>query len=580
MPPPRTGRAAMRGGGAIAIFFPMPATPARRFRSRYRRILRFFARVFAAELWWEILLPRVGLGALGRRGRGERLRREAAAFRRLAVRMGGVLIKVGQFLSARVDVLPREITGELSSLQDEVGAESFEEIRGVIEAEFGVPLAERFVDFEPQPMASASIGQVHYARLCRSSPDGEPCPRVVVKVQRPAIGEIVEADLAAIAVVGRWLTRLKSVRRHANVPGLIEEFSRSLHEEIDYLHEGKNAEQFGASFRDRPEVRVPEVVWSHTTTRVLTLQDVGAIKIGDYPGLEAAGIPRAAVASRLLDAYLKQIFEDGFFHADPHPGNLFVLPAPAGGEPGAWRLVFIDFGMTGTLGPAVFDGLKEALIAAGTRDARRLVASFKKLDLLLPGADLELIERATREVLERVWGKSTREITAMGDQDVSQLTEEFGDLFYQMPFQLPENLILLGRCLGILSGLATGLDPDFKVWTALVPYAQKLAKDQGEGGLSLVLKQLVDAARVLAGLPGRADSLVDRIERGRLEVRIPEMQRYVARLERGARKLGGSVVFAAGLLAATAFYLSGKPELALGVSVAEAALLLWLLLGR
>ena len=242
------------------------------------------------------------------------------------MRQGGVLIKVGQFLSARLDVMPREVTSEFADLQDEVGAERFEDIRRVIEEEYGEPLERRFVEFDPVPMASASIGQVHSARICNATPGGAPCPPVVVKVQRPRIQQIVEADLAAIRVAGGWLQRMESVRRHVHLPGLIDEFSRTLFEEIDYVQEGKNAERFAANFKGRDEVRVPDVVWSHTTRRVLTLQDVGAIKITDYAAIEAAGMDRGKVANRLLDIYLKQVFEDGFFHADPHPGNLFVLP--------------------------------------------------------------------------------------------------------------------------------------------------------------------------------------------------------------------------------------------------------------
>ena len=338
-------------------------------KARYRRTLAFFFGVMLRELWWDFLLPRIGLGVLSRRTRSGRMRRIARSFRELAVRMGGVLIKVGQFLSSRLDVLPREITAELSDLQDEVGAEAFEAIREVVEAEFGAPLAERFEVFDPLPLASASIGQVHRARLRPGASDAPPTGSVVVKVQRPNIEEIVEADLAAIKVAGGWLRRFRSVRRHANVPALIEEFSRALYEEIDYLHEGENAVRFARNFAARPEVVVPAVLWTHTTRRVLTLQDVGAIKITDYAAIEAAGVDRASVADKLLDVYLKQVFEDGFFHADPHPGNLFVQPAARAARAEEWKLVFVDFGMTGTIAADSFAALREGLLAIGTRDA-------------------------------------------------------------------------------------------------------------------------------------------------------------------------------------------------------------------
>ena len=549
-------------------------------KSRYRRIMRFFAGVMARELWWDVLLPRVGLGVVSRRNRKARMRRIAVRYRTLAIRMGGVLIKVGQFMSSRLDVMPREITSELVGLQDEVGAESFDAIRKEVESEFGEPLRSRFFVFDPVPMASASIGQVHRARLCAVASDGLPCPPVVVKVQRPGIQQIVEADLAAIRTAGSWLQRFKSVRRHANVPALIDEFSRSLYEELDYLHEGKNAERFAANFAGQHDVVVPQVIWSHTTKRVLTLQDVGAIKITEYAAIDAAGINRAEVAEKLLDVYLKQVFEDGFFHADPHPGNLFVLPSPTRSSPGGWKLVFVDFGMTGELSAEAFIGLREVLLAVGTRDASRLVRAFQKLQVLLPGADLDLLERACKRVFDTLWGKSTREMMRMSTADFSAFAEEFGELLYEMPFQVPENLILLGRCVSILSGMATGLNPDFNVWQGLAPHVQKLVEKDGGTGWRLVLKELGDAARLLFRLPKRTDDLVTRIEQGRVDLRMPEMKQHVARLEHGIRKLAGSIIFAAGLIAGTELYLGGHLEIAAAVGAAEIILLGWILFGR
>jgi predicted unusual protein kinase regulating ubiquinone biosynthesis (AarF/ABC1/UbiB family) len=494
--------------------------------------------------------------------------------------MGGVLIKVGQFMSTRLDVLPRDITAELSALQDEVGAESFEDIRGVVEAEFGMPLDGKFIAFDPEPIASASIGQAHRARLCVTTKEGEPCPPVVVKVQRPNIAAIIEADLAALRYAARWLDRSRTVRKHLNVPALLEEFARTLSEETDYLREGANAERFARAFAGQPDVRVPAVVWSHTTRRVLTLEDVGAIKIMDTAALEAAGVARRGVAERLMATYLKQVFEDGFFHADPHPGNLFVLPTPRPGDAGAFRLVFVDFGMTGILEPATFAGLKEALLAIGTKDGARLVAAFRTLGVLLPGADLKLIERASQKVLERVWGRSAAELMRMGPEEFSGLAEEFSGLLYEMPFQLPENMILLGRCLGILSGMATGLDPDFNAWSTLTPYITKLVQADGIGPFRTILREAGTFVSSVAALPKRMGALLDRIDDGRLDVRLPELKHEVGRLERGLRRLAGSVVFAAVLLAGTAVYLGGHAEVALGFGAADGLLLLWLLFGR
>jgi predicted unusual protein kinase regulating ubiquinone biosynthesis (AarF/ABC1/UbiB family) len=549
-------------------------------RARYRRTMRFFTATMLRELWWDVLLPRVGFAGLSRRTRAARMRRIAARYRELAVRMGGVLIKVGQFMSSRLDVLPREITTELAGLQDEVGAEPFSAIRGVVEAEFGVPLEEKFASFEPVPSASASIGQVHLARLCRETPAGSPCPAVIVKVQRPAIGEIVEADLAAIRRAGRWLLRLRSVRRHMNVPALIEELARSLAEEMDYEREGKNAERFAELFADRDDVRVPTVIWSHTTRRVLCLEDVGAIKISDYAGIEAAGIDRSEVAARLLEVSLKQVFEDGFFHADPHPGNLFVLPSPTRSRPRGWKLVYVDFGMTGTLEPASFEGLREVLFAVGTRDPERLVRAFDKLGVLLPSADREEIQRACRVLFDAFWGKSTREMMRMSNAEVAAFADQFGALIYEMPFQVPENLILLGRCVSILSGLASGLDPDFSVWNGLAPYVQRLIQKEGGAGFRRVLKEVGDIGRLLLGMPRRLNDLAARLEQGRIEVKVPEVRHALSRLERSVRLLAAAVVFAGVLIAGAMLYLGGHPRLALGAAIGDLVVVAVILLRR
>jgi predicted unusual protein kinase regulating ubiquinone biosynthesis (AarF/ABC1/UbiB family) len=394
---------------------------------------------------------------------------------------------------------------------------------------------------------------------------------VVVKVQRPRIQEIIDADLAAIRVAAGWLGRSRVVRKHANVPALVEEFARSLAEETDYLREGANAERFAKNFAGEAGVRVPAVVWSHTTRRVLTLEDVGAIKITDGPALEAAGVNRRAVAVRLMSTYLKQIFEDGFFHADPHPGNLFVEPVAGG-----FRLVFVDFGMTGTLGPSTFAGLKEMLLAIGTKDGARLVAAFRTLSLLLPGADVKLIERASQKVLDRVWGRSTGELMSMRPEDMAGLMDEFSDLLYEMPFQVPENLILLGRCLGILSGMASGLDPAFNVWRTLTPYVSKLVRSDGKGALDTVLKEAGEVLRLVAGLPRRLDGVLTRIDDGRLDVRLPELKQQVGRLERGLRKVAFSVVLAGGLVAGTTLYTGGHHAMAAGFAVLDVLILLWL----
>ncbi len=547
-------------------------------KARYRRILWFFSSVLLHLLWWDVLFPRIGLRARSEKTRPERLRRIAARFRKLAVELGGVMIKVGQWLSARLDVLPPEITDELSGLQDEVQAEDFGAIRQVVESEFDQPLEARFEAFDPQPMASASIGQVHFARLRQP---GESLaaerlqPAVVVKVQRPNIEQIVATDLAALHAVGRWIMLYRPIRRHADVPSLLREFSQTLAEEIDYLHEGKNAEIFAENFSGVEDVRVPAVHWQHTTRRVLTLEDVGAIKITDYAALDAAGVDRKQVARRLFDIYLKQIFEHHFFHADPHPGNLFVLPQPdeQGGRAG-FKIVFVDFGMAGRITQNVVDGLRELVIAVAQRDGSRVVKAYQIMRVLLPNADLELLTRANQRAFERFWGKSTTELLEMGQEEALEFLSEFRSLLFENPFQLPDNMILLGRCLSILNGICTGLDPEFNVWHSVLPWADRLIAEEARDAWKVWLGETVDTLRTVVSLPRRAETLIDRIEQGGLEMRSPELNRRFQRVERAVGRLGFAVIFAACLLGGVQLYLAGSLLAAAGLAGMAAITLL------
>jgi predicted unusual protein kinase regulating ubiquinone biosynthesis (AarF/ABC1/UbiB family) len=555
------------------------------FRERYRRILWFFGRAILSFIWWDFILFKLGFKKAVRESRSRRLLRIAKDFRQEAIRMGGVMIKVGQFLSARLDVLPKEITNELAELQDEVIPELYIEIKKVIEAEFGSPLETKFSEFQELPLAAASIGQVHLAKLIPVESTSNPefdFPVVAVKVQRPHIEQIVATDLSALKVVAGWLMHYQPIRKRADIPALLSEFSRSLYEEIDYLHEGKNAEIFAQNFEGCDEVRVPKIVWSHTTRCVLTLEYIKAIKITDYKSIEDAGIDRAQVASRLFDTYLKQIFEDHFFHADPHPGNLFVLPETeiSGSENKSWKLVFVDFGMTGTIIPTVLAGLREALIALGTKDASRLILSYKIMGVLLPGADIDLIERASAKVFERFWGKTTSEMMSMHANEAREFIQEFEGLVYDMPFQAPENIVLLVRCMGILSGMCTGLDPDFNLWTSIMPYAQKIISADDQGGWRFWLGQVGDMATLLLSLPKKTESLLNRIEQGKLEVKSPELTNRINRLERSTRRSQGAIIFASFLITSVQSYLAGQLPLAVGLGVGALISLGWVLLSH
>jgi predicted unusual protein kinase regulating ubiquinone biosynthesis (AarF/ABC1/UbiB family) len=564
-------------GDTIDLLFGGRMKPSQ-LRRRYLRIMYFFTRVTVGFIFWEIILARIGFRRLTRRTRPDRYRRVAAQFRILAIRMGGVMIKVGQFLSSRLDVLPPEITEELSGLQDEVPPEKYEDIRREAEIGLGGKLEEKFISFEPTPMAAASLGQVHRARLCVPDAKGDYCD-VVVKIQRPFIEQLIEVDLSALRQVGSWLAKYPPIAKRADVSGLVEEFSSTIREEVDYLAEGRNAEIFSEYFKDVPKVHVPRVVWSHTTRRVLTLEDVFAIKITDYEAITSAGIDRSEVARVLLDTYLKQIFVDGFFHADPHPGNLFVTPLPGAieNEKPAWQLTFVDFGMVGHVPDNLRRGLREMLVAVGIQDAARLIRSFQTINALLPGTDLQQLEQMSASMFDMVWGKSMDDIRQLSTEEMIRFADRFRDLMYNMPFQLPQNLLMLGRTVAILSGMCVGLDKDFNLWNQLAPYAAKLVSQEVGSNWQVWLDELGKVLRELITIPTKLGRVLSQVERGDITVQVPGIGRQMLGVEQAVNRLTGSVVFTALLISGIMLYVDGKVTLAYVLLACSGITILWMI---
>ena len=328
------------------------------------------------------------------------------------------------------------------------------------------------------------------------------------------------------------------------------------------MAEGKNAEVFAANFSNSRRAHVPVGAWRPKTRRVLTLENVYAIKITDYDAISAAGVDRGEVAKVLFDVYLKQIFEDGFFHADPHPGNLFVTPVPAvKNRKASWRLTFVDFGMVGNVPEDLRDGLRDLLIGIGTRDAGKVVGSYRTLGVLLPSADVKLLEQAESQLFERFWGMSMSELRKIDRAEMQQFAMQFRGLMYAMPFQIPHNLLLLGRTIAILSGMCTGLDPDFNLWEQLSPYARKLVADEGLSNWEVWLDQIGDLVKELVALPSQAGRILSRLERGELSLNVPQVNRQIYHLESAVNRLMGSVIFAAFLFGGVLLYRSGDVRL-------------------
>lgn len=548
-----------------------------RMQYRFLKSLLYALWLFARVIFWDVYVvkyfPRLARGTQMGRWKGY-----ARGFSRYAISMGGVMIKLGQFASTREDILPEEIVRELENLQDEVPSVKYKKIKKVIEAEIG-QIDDLFTWINEEPVAAASLGQVHRAQL----KDGD---RVVVKVQRPNIRGTVYTDLAALFIVAKISMRFSFISRRAEMVGLSEEFGRVLLEEISYETEVRNARKFSRMFRDNMGVYIPKVYENLSTDKVIVLEDVTTIKINDYAALEAKGIDRKGVAQRLLDTYMQQIFEERFFHADPHPGNLFVYPLPVedesiyigkGGRP--FYLIFIDFGMTGSLTVELTQGIIKTLEAVITQDADKLVTAYEDLGFLLPSADNKRIRQAVQVAFDEVWGMSMADMRDMDFERAAQIGEQFNDLLFDLPFRVPQDFIYLGRTVGILSGMSTALDPEFNPWTVMQDNMTHLItrgdnnvmREIGSSLTNPMLSMLTSGPQAFFQniqsliLPGTArlaetENLLRKIVDGEVEIITqpsPKHQRSLNKIESQNRKTTRAVVFVGFLITATLFHTSG-----------------------
>lgn len=513
-------------------------------KSRYRRILRFAALALIQTWWFELVLPKFGLKRWVAARRIARYRAMARRFSVLAASLGGLIIKAGQFASSRLDVLPAAITAELESLQDEVAPEPFVAIRTQIENELSMPLDRAFEQFDESPIAAASLGQAYRARLAPSLADDFGVSNVVIKVLRPGIEDIVEVDLRALRRIGGWLSRIKLISRRTDAPALVEEFAAVSLDEVNYRHEAMNLERFRANFEADPRVATPAVVWERSTRRVLTLEDVTAIKINDVTALLAAGINPNAVAAELARVTFEQIFNHGFFHADPHPGNIFVTP---GGLPSGdnFTLTFIDFGMMGEIDDELREGLQRFIFALVARDARACVVAMQQLGVLLPSADAVELERAIAAVFDRFGGVGVAEITQTDPKVFRDLAIEFSELLRTLPFQLPEDFLLLARSISLISGVTSSLNRDFNMWDAVDPFARTLLTGGGASTLNALGREVLAVLTTLVQLPNRIDSALTRLDQGLVSVRLPELEKRVRRLDGSTRRVSAAILAAA-----------------------------------
>lgn len=444
-----------------------------------------------------------------------RRKKQAIWIRNTLLDLGPTFIKVGQLFSTRADLFPAEYVEELAKLQDRVPAFSYEQVEAIVEQELGKQIPELFYSFDPIPLAAASLGQVHKAKLH----SGE---EVVVKVQRPGLRKLFEIDLAILKGITRYFQSHPEWGRGRDWLGIYDECCRILWEEIEYLNEGRNADTFRRNFRNYEWVKVPRIYWRYTSPRVLTLEYAPGIKISHYEALEAAGLDRKLLARQGAEAYLHQLLNNGFFHADPHPGNIAVSAEGA--------LIFYDFGMMGQIKSGVREQLMKTLFGIAQKDSTQVVQSLVELGAIAPVDDMGPVRRSIQYMLDHFMDKPFE------NQSVSAISDDLYEIAYNQPFRFPATFTFVMRAFSTLEGVGKGLDPEFSFMEVAKPFAMQIMTNgngstDGNSFLNELSRQAAQVGSTAFGLPRRLEYTLDKLEQGdlRLRVRSIETERLLRR---------------------------------------------------
>ncbi len=476
-----------------------------------------------------------------------RQKTQAIWIRESLLELGPTFIKAGQFFSTRADLFPAAYVEELSKLQDRVPAFSYEQVAKIIENDLGKPITKLFCKFDPTPLAAASLGQVHKAQLY----SGE---EVVVKVQRPGLKQLFTIDLAILKQIARYFQNHPRWGKGRDWLGIYEECCRILWLETDYLNEGRNADTFRRNFRNEDWVKVPRVYWRYASPQVLTLEYVPGIKISHYEALEAAGLDRKLLAKLGAKAYLHQLLNNGFFHADPHPGNLAVSPEGA--------LIFYDFGMMGEIKANIRERLMDTLLGIAQKNADMVINSLIELGALVPTGDLSPVRRSVQYMLDNFMDKPFEE------QSVEAISDDLYEIAYGQPFRFPATFTFVMRAFSTLEGVGKGLDPEFNFMEVAQPFAMQLMTNTNGRNNSTIFdelgKQAVQVSTTALGLPRRIEDTIEKLERGDLLLRVRslESERVLRRLSAIQLATNYTLILCALIVSATLLLVNGYVTIA------------------
>ncbi|WP_206106204.1 ABC1 kinase family protein [Paenibacillus dendritiformis] len=485
--------------------------------------------------------------------------------------LGPAFIKIGQLLSTRADLLPGSVIQELEKLQDQVPPFTGAEAGRIIEDELGRPLGQLFLRFDDIPLAAASIGQVHKAWL----PNGD---AVAVKVQRPGITSIIERDLEILQGLIEAATRRWSWVSEYQIPEMVQEFAKSMIAELDYQHEGRNTDKMAQLLRRDPGIHIPRIDWDRSSAKVLTMEYMDGMMLNHYTERFPDGPERKWIAERLVHAMLHLIFIDGFFHADPHPGNIMVLDQN--------RIALIDFGMVGQLNGEMKEYLAELIIALMQHRTSGMLRAITRLCLISDRTDMDALRRDLDRLRDRYYDVPFSEVS---------LGQSLHDLFavakkHRIVF--PPDLILLAKALLTLEGIVERLDPTLSILDMAEPFGVKLLKEKY--GLRRIQKKVVggvlDLVQAVSDLPMQANRLTSLLSRGKIkaEMELRDLEHVLHKLDQISNRLSFSIVLLAfsiimvGLIVGSS--LSRKPTLLWDIPAIEigffiaALMFIWLLL--
>ncbi len=421
---------------------------------RMTRMAVYGEKLYRGRLWILhailLLLRRIVIG--GERNKEANQERQAVWLKDKLIELGPTFIKIGQSMGTRADLLPLPFVKALGELQDQVPPFPNEIAFARIEKELGRKINDVYAEFELEPVAAASLGQVYRARLHT----GE---EVAVKIQRPNLEATIKGDLEILNKVASFAERFPQLNENADWSGMLREFNQTIHEEMDYAAEGHNAERFRENFKNWSNIHVPKIYWHATTRKVLTMEFIHGTKVTDLEQHERLGISSAKVNRLLIKTYLKQLLEDGFFHADPHPGNLLVMPDG--------RLAFFDFGMVGRITPELQAKMIDAFFHVVGKDPAGIAQDLIDLDFLKPGTNTKIV----RPVVEKMFEFHLN--LKLKDVNFKELTYDLADVMYDYPFRLPSNFTYIMRALMTLEGIGIITDPEFNFFETAKPYAKE-----------------------------------------------------------------------------------------------------------